>query len=544
MDKIIIIIFLIIISLSGYTQNNEKESSTTPVIIEVSDVELPFHKLDEISFKELISKETNDSIEAYPIDCQEKSFVYSKVHPMIGALHYSFAHHRPITISPDMIWLMILQGFSKHIHYNSESLKSKIYNLDEISEIIVRRDDFIKGSINNKWNEVFPLFTEEISKKTNADIHKLFLNKFTTTIKNTEIAYNITMMEAVDDYFDYGMLTLCGIPYIVLEGTPEDWLWIKENLKVLKKYDLSFWVDGLEPIIDKIYETSIGNVDNEFWKSIYKWNEDSGGNRVTGWIIKFFPYLVSYEGKKSLNPYLEDDILFKNEKERFRYGLTGDVFTTGMSKCSFIWKYFEKEFNMNFCAGFLGISQNDDKVLKPEINWFITQKSKTENNDVPNNKTNDELTKQEDDKNIEIIEILDVDSEYEFDEENSNYNTEIENLLACKPMMDTMFYEICSDPDVLPIFNPDKNKTYEEGWADFQDFLNNPPSKPSGKGKVKFSFIINSEGKAFVYKPISDENNLFWAINGLLKEYNCTWSPGEKNGKIVLVKLSAEIVYR
>lgn len=541
MNKIIIIIGLIFISLTGYTQNIEKENKKEPIIIQVSDIELPHYKLDEISYKELISRETNDIIEAYPIDCQEKNFVYSKVHPMIGALHYSFAHHRPITISPDMIWLMILQGLSKHIHYNSESIKSKIYNLYDVSEIIVRRDDFIKGSINNKWNEVFPVFTEEISKKTKTDIHKLFLNKFTTTSENTEITYSITMMEAVEDYFDYGMFTLCGIPYIVLEGTPEDWKWIKDNLSELKKYELNFWIEGLQPVIDKIYETSKGNIDTEFWKSIYKWNQESGGNRVTGWIIKFFPYLVTYEDKKIVNPYLKDDILFIEDKERFQYGLTGDVFTSGVNTCDFRWKYFKKEFDMNFNAGFIGISQDEDKVLRPEINWFITQKSNKEKAIKTDTNSIVKIIKQDDGTSIEVIEITDTGEEDESEFENSGYDTEIERITACSYITDTLFYEICSDPDVFPIYKPDKNKTFEEGWADFEEYLKKPAYGINEKGKVKFSFLISSEGKAFKFRAISGEDKILRIMRSRIGGYRNYWSPGKKNGKIVLVKLIVEI---
>jgi hypothetical protein len=36
----------------------------------------------------------------------------SKCHPLVDAIHIAFSQHRPLTLSPDDIWLVIAQGFS------------------------------------------------------------------------------------------------------------------------------------------------------------------------------------------------------------------------------------------------------------------------------------------------------------------------------------------------------------------------------------------------------------------------------------------------
>src|SRR5262245_7992184 len=33
-------------------------------------------------------------------------------HPLIGALHGAFCDHRPVCLSPDIIWLTLAQGFA------------------------------------------------------------------------------------------------------------------------------------------------------------------------------------------------------------------------------------------------------------------------------------------------------------------------------------------------------------------------------------------------------------------------------------------------
>src|SRR5262249_48555239 len=35
-------------------------------------------------------------------------------HPLIAALHRAFCDHRPLSLSPDMIWLLIAQGVANH----------------------------------------------------------------------------------------------------------------------------------------------------------------------------------------------------------------------------------------------------------------------------------------------------------------------------------------------------------------------------------------------------------------------------------------------
>src|SRR4029078_12923454 len=37
-------------------------------------------------------------------------------HPVIAALDLAFSDHRPLVLSPDMIWLLIAQGFANHVN--------------------------------------------------------------------------------------------------------------------------------------------------------------------------------------------------------------------------------------------------------------------------------------------------------------------------------------------------------------------------------------------------------------------------------------------
>ena len=52
-------------------------------------------------------------------------------------------------------------------------------------------------------------------------------------------------------YFEYGMMTCCGISKVRLEGKLEDWVQLREATEKLNRYGLEWWTKNLIPILDK-----------------------------------------------------------------------------------------------------------------------------------------------------------------------------------------------------------------------------------------------------------------------------------------------------
>jgi Domain of unknown function (DUF4419) len=50
----------------------------------------------------------------------------SQCHPLIDAIHVAFSQHRPLSLSPDAIWLVIAQGFGHHVAENAEKLRHRL----------------------------------------------------------------------------------------------------------------------------------------------------------------------------------------------------------------------------------------------------------------------------------------------------------------------------------------------------------------------------------------------------------------------------------
>ena len=64
------------------------------------------------------------------------------------------------------------------------------------------------------------------------------------------------------------ILRECGIPYIILEGTIEDYKSIEEKAKKLRKYDFKWYIDRIIPHIAKMIEAKSGNIDIDYFKNI------------------------------------------------------------------------------------------------------------------------------------------------------------------------------------------------------------------------------------------------------------------------------------
>jgi hypothetical protein len=527
-----LIILTILSTLTAYSANSHienfpkekpKKSKTESKIIPVSDVAHAKRRLPESSYSEITKLLFNGKIEAIPLGHQEEKYVYTRIHPMIGALHYGFAHHRPVSISPDMMWMMILQGFAEHISFNIDSLSPLLFKDTSKVNIEIRRDEFIRGSAENDWSTVFPEFSEEISNQTLPNVHPLFSQSFSTTNTNISACYTITMMDAFSEKFNFNVMTACGIPYIVLEGSPSDWKWILENLPKLKKYGCNDWIESLELVIEEIYKSSKGEINSDFWKSIYKWQDGSGGSVVTGWIIKFFPYLENSYGEKIKNPYLNIDYS-KDEDEHMYEGMRGDNFSSGLSSCDFTWNYYGKEIPMVFCGGFIGISQDENLVLKPEINWFIAEKF---TNYKPNN---------------------DSISDFVYWEEGIyRFGKEIDFIYAREEPSPSLFYEICENPDTYPIFDPDNNLSYEDGLAQFIIAVSEMGLVYSKNEKVNATLLILPDGTCDCDMRKATDNFLeSMACNRMkyvLNDLEMKWKPATKDGQPVMVKQQIEVQF-
>ncbi|MDB5350128.1 MAG: hypothetical protein JWN86_1375 [Planctomycetota bacterium] len=305
-------------------------------------------------------------------------------HPVVAAVHRAFLDHRPLILSPDTLWLMIAQAVANHVNAHAEELRPRLVRHPGRLTIDVRRDDFVKGSPENPWPEVFAEFSKKVRDHVGPAID-LFVPTFSTTGPVERAASEVVLLDAMRSYFDYALHTLCGIPAIALEGTTEDWQSLAGRAEAFAEFGLARWIEFLRPILRQFVRASRGDVDVAFWRSLYKINNQSGGPVITGWITAFFPYLKDYRTGHASVPiggFFEDEgrgveemlYSFEDERRAFAHGPTIESFPGGLSCAPFRWEYLDKTFPMEFLGGFVGVAQDSGTLaLRPEIGWAVRE---------------------------------------------------------------------------------------------------------------------------------------------------------------------------
>ncbi len=294
-----------------------------------------------------------------------KNLVFYGEHSFLTGILTAYKEHRPFVISPDIIWLLINQGFARHITNNAEEFRKDIVNFEKKKDLTIITTDIKLGDKNSNWEALFPQFSNQIAHYTGKELTEALTANFSTTTQHTQIASQITIMEAVKEYFNYKVIMIgCGIPQITIEGTIQDWENILAKTKFISKYKLEWWTSEIAPIIEQIINAKKGNFDKVFWMNMVKLHTEKtygSPTKIDGWIVKFFPY--TKEGKKtSLKPIADIQDL-ASEIVKVPFLLIDEA--------------NNKTYQMEFLAGFVGLSQNEkDYTLKPEIGWAINHKAK------------------------------------------------------------------------------------------------------------------------------------------------------------------------
>ena len=286
----------------------------------------------------------------------------------------AYAGHYSVILSPDAIWTLISQGFCHHISLNTEKLKDKIVNHEGKMEISVISEYDLYSPLMN-WDTLLNGFDIQIAENTKGNIADIMRADFSTTGNTERITSQVTLMSAVKSYFDFAAIhTICGIPTITIEGTPDDWRKIIKKVESLRDYDLGWWVDDLKPILQEFVNASEGNVNKDFWQNIVKKDRPESmkngagcgvkdATKFDGWFLKFMPF-----DKDGRTPdavvYGRNDMLPSVVSAPFTY-IVKDATGNIISKTP-----------MEIMSGFVGIDVNKNTyTMRPHIGWMVSEKN-------------------------------------------------------------------------------------------------------------------------------------------------------------------------
>lgn len=120
---------------------------------------------------------------------------------------------------------------------------------------------------------------------------------------------------------------------------------------------LDWWLDVLEPVLEKLIETHSGHVDADWWSHVMtkQVSYGSGGDRewFEGWVCAFFPYTS------------------KGKPTHFERGLSRGEVPTGLVNCPFDLDDNGHVTKNVLVAGSFGARVMDDGGVAPYIGWLV-----------------------------------------------------------------------------------------------------------------------------------------------------------------------------
>ncbi|MCR5362372.1 MAG: DUF4419 domain-containing protein [Bacteroidales bacterium] len=377
MKHSIITILLTLVAMTGWAQNQIIIERTEGSVTFVVDENLPpcadkdNHLLDGETIAHYLLREEcfgKDRLVACSFADATAMRDYRK-DAFFQSIVDAYAKHRPITLSPDMVWLIIGQGFARYVNGHAEQMRDVLVSHSDTMELVVETPrESQTGSID--WPMLIDRFASQIDQHTKGDIAQFFTADFTTTGAVERTASQITLMESMKKYFEYVTSEcVCGIPYIKLEGTADDWRHVLAKTRRLEAYSFDFgrWTTSIEPILEEFILAAEGKPNQPFWQNIVRRQpldkvvgRGCGGTSPTtfdGWLLTFFP------DKNGVTPdsvWNGDEMPEEYVRVGFKHRLTGLDGETISETPMEVW------------SGFVGADVDaETHMVRPKIGWLV-----------------------------------------------------------------------------------------------------------------------------------------------------------------------------
>ena len=372
-------------------EKEEKIDEKNQLKIELYPENMPRYEF----YKKPVSELITEDVIGHSLNLnQELGYLYSNKDnshsnvPVLSGFYEAHTNHYPIRIKPDDIWLLIVQAFSNHVNANSETLRSYFVDFDGKKTLTVK---YPLDNISQVDRKILEDFSEQINSQMIEYLGEELINvltpDFSTSTYDTKIVGKISIMGAFKKYFEYKMGLLgCGIPYIILEGTPDDYKKIINKAKKLRKFQFEWYIDKIIPHIQKMVDAKEGKIDVEYFKNIVQKKEvteikygSSGMSKyevqvdyICGWFLNFFAYYTDYEG--NIKAFTEDSLKVENFKKLASQMLIVP-FTIKEVRSN-------KTHLMKYLVGFVGCEQNEKNEVFPVQGWIVSPSTQKERNSI------------------------------------------------------------------------------------------------------------------------------------------------------------------
>lgn len=306
-----------------------------------------------------------------------KKIIDTEGHALLNTLNIAYDQHRPMTISPDMVWLTIIQGVGIHLNKEIASLNEQAFYSVQDSIKLGKKDA-------KAWKSVFRSTNAQVKDLLGKEFHNYLFKRYSTSTWNTLSANNIAIVDDSGEVFSLVNTTACGIPTYTLEGSAADWKKLEKAAMELEGFELEWWTKFLIPVLEQFTAAAEGKADVAFWKDFYKNSEDGSGNElITGHVLQLFPYKKAGKAYK-MNEMIGRDpgdesfsrIVFPDGREE----MYKPIFTTanvpkGYGQTSLELEKMGRVYDMKLMSGFIGCAEDSDtKGLRPVIaSWVMNE---------------------------------------------------------------------------------------------------------------------------------------------------------------------------
>ena len=294
------------------------------------------------------------------------------VSPFFNAAAIAFNEHFGWTISPDAVWLTILNGLVHHIDQDPEAVRHHfVQHPGKLTLEVVTEGGSMEAATPDNWMEGIRGFAEKIQDAIGKK-HDLIVNNFSTTTPTDRLSSQVALMGAMRHYFEFKHHFLCGLTRVTVTGTPEDWGDIAQRVRALSEVGLGWWTEHLSPVIDQFRLACEGKPDIDFWKAMYKRERFGSGGQgnITGWINALFPYT---NGPKTRDPGRGKMLVNRslNWQDPSTPGTEDNEYPSGIIAAPVEVIDFVGSHRCEFNGGLVGVTLSDDLMVEAKSGWAI-----------------------------------------------------------------------------------------------------------------------------------------------------------------------------
>jgi hypothetical protein len=300
-----------------------------------------------------------------PPRCEEAVWEHRGTSGLIAAFALAYDHHLPLRLSLDVLWLSIVQAVSQWVNLRDHGANSEKYRsvfVAHADNINLQVEVPAAWQVNRKlidWAAVVSQLGAMTAEHVRGGIVEACAPQFSTTNAASAVACSIAVLDIVKTYFNYNMISKCGLGEVELAGTAEDWIALRTRATNLQSAlgevgaVLAPWFTQLDGTLAELAATAGGRApDRRFWQHAYSKETrrgSGGGTFLSGWFLHFF---LAHEAP---------------EEKLHMHDLP-----SGFVSVPFSWKKTNgSRENFTLCSGTWNAFVNADGVVFCEPQWVV-----------------------------------------------------------------------------------------------------------------------------------------------------------------------------